>query len=96
MAIQADIEPGMSYAELATVAEKHGHTPAALYRAMVRRLVVKQPSYAKRGAANDVEMCARTCLCCGRAFMAETRFIRSCDACREKGSALGDFSLGVV
>ena len=93
--VQASIQPGMTYADLARVAHAHGVSPKALLRAVGRRIVLKEAVYEKRDAV-VIELRNRTCLCCGKAFVAESKFIRSCDTCRDKGSVLGDFSLGVV
>ena len=79
------------------VAWAHGLTMNAL-RCAIYDGLVSRPKLRVRthDAENVVELVPRTCLCCGKAFKAETRFIRSCDTCRDKGSVLGDWAEGIV
>jgi hypothetical protein len=48
--------------------------------------VFYEPKIRDRSPANDVpvEPVSRNCLCCGREFVADGRFLRLCSICRSK------------
>ena len=79
------------------IAIAHGLHPKTVSNAIDRGVITRQV-YKLRGVepVPVVELIPRNCLCCGKAFNASTKFIRSCDTCREKGSPLGDWGSGVV
>jgi Zn finger protein HypA/HybF involved in hydrogenase expression len=80
--VQADVKPGRTARE---VAERHGLTPRAVEHAFARGTIARPAN------VNPIE---RKCLCCSRLFITDTPFIRSCSACREKGSPLDMFVAG--
>lgn len=75
--VQADVRPGRTAAELARM---HGLSERAVEHAFDR-------GYLTKANENPIE---RKCLCCGRVFLTDTPYIRSCDACRDRGSPLAD------
>ena len=79
---------------VAAIAQAHGLPVKTVSNACDRGIIVR-PVYSKRDDAEVTELIPRDCLCCGKRFNAETRFIRSCDDCRTKGSPLGDWGMGI-
>lgn len=82
-----------SHGTVAALAAAHGLKTRAVFDAIHRGIITRT---AYRRPAEVVQFIPRECLCCGKAFNAETRFIRSCEPCRAKGSPLGDWGMGLV
>ena len=81
------------HSTVAALAGAHGLDVKAVQNAIARG-VIRRTAY--RRPAEVIEFIPRTCLCCGKAFNAETRFIRSCDGCQRRGSPLADWAMGCV
>jgi len=80
-AVQADVQPGRTAAE---IADKHGLSQRSVEAAFARGQVLR---------LHDASLIERECLSCGKAFFTDTPFVRRCCSCKEKGDV---YSVGWI